>query len=147
MKTKDEQIDLIAGRIIDEYRKHPLLEWNKIAAAKIHSQWFDYLNQQTKELQEQLAVLNQAEKEYIEKIVKLEEQLEEKTEALENSENGMLNLIKYKNELVEQLAAKEKECLDVLDIALKYFNGFDSPEQNEAAFHALNNLRNKITNT
>jgi hypothetical protein len=43
----------------------------------------------------------------------LQEQLAEKTEALENSENGMLNLIKYKNELVEQLAAKEKELSEV----------------------------------
>jgi predicted transcriptional regulator len=44
-----------------------------------------------------------------EKTKELQEQLSEKTEALENSENGMLNLIKYKNELVEQLAAKDKE--------------------------------------
>lgn len=40
--SKEEQIGLIAGRIIDEYRKHPLLEWNKIAASKIHSQWFEH---------------------------------------------------------------------------------------------------------
>jgi chromosome segregation ATPase len=38
----------------------------------------------------------------------LQEQLAEKTEALENSENGMLNLIKYKNEIVDQLAESEK---------------------------------------
>jgi chromosome segregation ATPase len=39
----------------------------------------------------------------------LKDQLAEKTEALENSENGMLNLIKYKNELVQQLEQKEFE--------------------------------------
>lgn len=43
----------------------------------------------------------------------LQEQLAEKTEALANSENAMLNLIKYKNEVVEKLAEKEKELSEV----------------------------------
>ncbi len=37
-----EIINLIAGRITDEYRKHPSLDWAKIAATKIHNQWIEY---------------------------------------------------------------------------------------------------------
>ncbi len=40
--TDIEKINLIAGRIIDEYRKHPDLDWNLIAAKKLYSQWSDY---------------------------------------------------------------------------------------------------------
>lgn len=46
MESKEENINLIAGRIMDEYRKHPLLDWNIIAARKIHSQWFEYYENQ-----------------------------------------------------------------------------------------------------
>jgi chromosome segregation ATPase len=61
------------------------------------------------ELKEQLADTKENEKHYIDKCFSLEEQLAEKTEAFENSQNGMLNLIKYKNELVQQLEQKEFE--------------------------------------
>ena len=57
---KEEQIKLIAGRILDEYHKHKQYEWQDIAARKIHSQWFDYYNQQTQELQRQLDELKEA---------------------------------------------------------------------------------------
>lgn len=49
----------------------------------------------------------------------------------------------------EQLQTKidelEKETLLKIEQALRYFNGFDSEDQNEAAFHALNNLKNQLT--
>ena len=57
--SKEEQIDLIAGRIIDEYRKHPLLEWNKIAASKIHSQWFQHYTDEINDLKSQLLISEQ----------------------------------------------------------------------------------------
>ena len=50
-KTAEEAIELIKGRIMDEYRKHQTLDWSNIAARKIHSQWFEYYNQQNQELQ------------------------------------------------------------------------------------------------
>jgi len=107
---------------------------------KIYSkEYTEWLENKTKELQEQLAEseqnlfnvkiessheisdLTKQLDEYCHKtegfeihVKQLQEQLAEKTEALENSENGMLNLIKYKNELAEQLAVKEKECEDKL---------------------------------
>jgi phage host-nuclease inhibitor protein Gam len=56
---KQKVIDLIAGRIIDEYRKHQLLEWNKIAAAKIYSQWFDFLNEQITEMEKEIKSLKE----------------------------------------------------------------------------------------
>jgi hypothetical protein len=51
---KEKVIELIEGRIIDEYRKHPDLKWNLIAAQKIYGQWFEYLNDQIKELDKKL---------------------------------------------------------------------------------------------
>lgn len=61
MTSKEENINLIAGRIMDEYRKHPLLEWHKIAASKIHSQWFEYYENQNKELTDKIADLKNKE--------------------------------------------------------------------------------------
>lgn len=59
MESRDKEINLIAGRIMDEYRKHPSLEWNKIAASKIHSQWFEYFSKQTKALTDEIEGLKQ----------------------------------------------------------------------------------------
>ena len=47
---KEEVIKLIKGRIEDEYRKHPLLDWARIAAGKIYTQWFEYFNNENKDL-------------------------------------------------------------------------------------------------
>lgn len=44
--TDEEIIKLIAGRIHDEYRKHPTLEWHEIAARKLYSQWKEYFDNQ-----------------------------------------------------------------------------------------------------
>ena len=59
-QTAEEAIELISGRIMDEYRKHQSLDWAKIAARKIHSQWFEYYNQQNQELQRQVEKLKDA---------------------------------------------------------------------------------------
>jgi len=37
--SNEKTIELIKGRIMDEYRKHPDLDWAEIAAKKIYSQW------------------------------------------------------------------------------------------------------------
>ncbi len=39
---KDQAIALIKGRIMDEYRKHPQLDWADIAARKLYEQWNEY---------------------------------------------------------------------------------------------------------
>lgn len=39
---KDQAISLIKGRIMDEYRKHPQLDWADIAARKLYEQWNEY---------------------------------------------------------------------------------------------------------
>jgi hypothetical protein len=69
--SKEEQIDLIAGRIIDEYRKHPLLEWNKIAASKIHSQWFEHYTDEIAKLKASKSEANEA-VEFMEWVIKNE---------------------------------------------------------------------------
>ena len=61
---------------------------------------------ETKELQEQLAIekMNSENSEDSYNVI-----IHELKEQLESSQNGMLNLIKYKNELVQQLEQKEFE--------------------------------------
>jgi len=39
---KEQTIRLIRGRIMDEYHKHPNLDWADIAARKLQSQWSEY---------------------------------------------------------------------------------------------------------
>ena len=52
---KEEIINLIKGRIEDEQRKHPLLDWSRIAAIKIYTEWFEYFNNENQELKEEMA--------------------------------------------------------------------------------------------
>ncbi len=56
---KQKVIELIAGRIIDEYRKHniSISDWNMIAAHKIYSQWFEFLNEQITEKDKEIEKL------------------------------------------------------------------------------------------
>lgn len=44
--NSEESIELIRCRIIDEYRKHPDLDWAEIAARKLHSEWLEYFNKE-----------------------------------------------------------------------------------------------------
>ena len=43
---KEQEIALIKGRIIDEQRKHPDLDWQEIAARKIYSQRSEYFEKE-----------------------------------------------------------------------------------------------------
>ena len=52
---KGEIINLIKGRIEDEQRKHPLLNWPRIAAIKIYTEWFEYFDNENQELKEDMA--------------------------------------------------------------------------------------------
>ena len=52
---KGEIINLIKGRIEDEQRKHPLLNWSRIAAIKIYTEWFEYFDNENQELKEEIA--------------------------------------------------------------------------------------------
>lgn len=55
--VKEEVLRLIKGRIEDEHHKHPLLDWSAIAANKIYSQWFEYLNNENQDLQDKISKL------------------------------------------------------------------------------------------
>ena len=55
--VKEEVLKLIKGRIEDEHHKHPLLDWSAIAANKIYSQWFEYFNNENKDLQDKISQL------------------------------------------------------------------------------------------
>lgn len=52
---KEEIINLIKGRIEDEYYKHPLIDLSTIAAIKIYNECFKYFNNQNQELQKDMA--------------------------------------------------------------------------------------------
>jgi hypothetical protein len=58
---KEKVIELIASRIIDEYRKHniSISDWNMIAAHKIYSQWFAVLNEQITEKDKEIKSLKE----------------------------------------------------------------------------------------
>lgn len=73
-------------------------------------------------LKQQLADTKENEKHYVDKCFSLEEQLAEKSEALEYAENGHLAIQKDCDELFLKLAEKEKELSEVknkLEIAIK----------------------------
>lgn len=42
IKTAEEIKALIKGRIEDEYRRHPNLDWAEIAASRLYSQWNEF---------------------------------------------------------------------------------------------------------
>ncbi len=52
---KGEIINLIKGRIEDECRKHGTLDWPRIAAIKIYTEWFEYFDNENQELKEEMA--------------------------------------------------------------------------------------------
>lgn len=54
---KEQIVNLIKGRIEDEQRKHPLLDWSRIAAIKIYSEWFEYFNNENQELKAKISEL------------------------------------------------------------------------------------------
>lgn len=52
---KGEIINLIKGRIEDECRKHAKLDWPRIAAGKIYTEWFEYFDNENQELKKVMA--------------------------------------------------------------------------------------------
>ena len=54
---KEEIINLIKGRIEVECRKHGTLDWPRIAAGKIYTEWFEYFNNENQELKAKISQL------------------------------------------------------------------------------------------
>jgi hypothetical protein len=52
---KEEIINLIKGRIEVECRKHAKLDWSRIAAGKIYTEWFEYFDNENQELKKVMA--------------------------------------------------------------------------------------------
>lgn len=116
---KDTSISLITGRITDEYKKHPKLNWSRIAAGKIYTEWSEYYSglcqsENLKRIQELEFTCNQYEisivKNYKEivadkdkRIQELEAEIERLKQLLTQSvlkENGQLA---YSNYLIKLL--------------------------------------------
>lgn len=85
----------------------------------------EYADQQTKPL--------------IDEIEKNDKQMQESLKLYECQNQTIIKLQFRISEL-------ENKVLESIAPALKYFNGFDTEDKNEAAFHGLNNLNNYITN-
>ena len=56
---KEEIINLIKGRIEVECRKHAKLDWSRIAAGKIYTEWFEYFNNENQELRDEIIELKE----------------------------------------------------------------------------------------
>jgi len=54
---KEEIINLIKGRIEVECRKHAKLDWSRIAAGKIYTEWFEYFDNENQELKAKISEL------------------------------------------------------------------------------------------
>jgi hypothetical protein len=54
---KEEIINLIKGRIEVECRKHGTLDWPRIAAGKIYTEWFEYFDNENQELKDKISQL------------------------------------------------------------------------------------------
>ena len=139
--TKEEIINLIAGRIIDEYRKHShsIEDWHKIAAGKIYSQWFEFYDKQKKDLHEiveQLqARINEQKTKYGELVTLYEEnlgqlldaakqnkQLQAKIDELENANEWIsveeLNPEYYEKVLIECSGNLSNDNYSYYDVAV-----------------------------
>ena len=90
---KEEIINLIKGRIEDEQRKHPLLDWPRIAAIKIYTEWFEYFNNENQELKEQMADKKYTEEDMRQAMI---------IALVSNSVNGSKDIDDYINSLNKQ---------------------------------------------
>jgi hypothetical protein len=57
---KEEIINLIKGRIEVECRKHAKLDWSRIAAGKIYTEWFEYFDNENQELKAKISELEKS---------------------------------------------------------------------------------------
>ena len=60
LMEKEEIINLIKGRIEDECRKHAKLDWSRIAAGKIYTEWFEYFDNENQELKAKISELEKS---------------------------------------------------------------------------------------
>ncbi len=94
---KEEVIKLIAGRIEDEHRKHPDLNWEKIAAGKIYSQSFEFYQSENEALTKRVA--------------ELELELKQETECVEH----IKEVCDGYDEQIEQLKENKRELIEGIE--------------------------------
>lgn len=94
--TAEQEISMIAGRIIDEYRKHShsISDWNLIAAKKLHSNWSEYYNAKLQQANKEIEERKSIAEDYRIMVRELQSQLKAKDEMLEKMADGIK---KYKH--------------------------------------------------
>lgn len=111
---KEKAIELIAGRIDDEFKKHPQLNWQKIAASKIHSQWFEQsqsaLEEKQRDLEQCKDLANIQQKRWIERNEQLQSSLTTKDKEIEELKIQYKVLDEENSELVKEIEGLKKEC-------------------------------------
>ena len=94
--SAEEIKNLIAGRILDEYRKHPDLDWSAIASGKLYSQWDEYYGNQITSLKKQVDTMREAELHDLKIKVK---ELEAEIERLNNRYNNLIKQLEIAAEI------------------------------------------------
>lgn len=132
-KTAEEAIELIKGRIMDEYRKHQTLDWSNIAARKIHSQWFEYYNQQNQELQSKINLFDQSFSNWKQSsdavVLELQRQVEE-----------YKRYLVYEQTLCNQIKDAADEMAKQID---EFYQGRDNSDEFLTALNNYKHLTNK----
>lgn len=121
--------------------------------------FIDWLCQQTKALTDEIEELKKRNEfleqtngytELVQKTMeeneRLKTKLSDEREYSSRRNDDIKALEEDNQQLQSRISELETKVIESIQPALKYFNGFDSPDQNEAAFHGLNNLNNYVTN-
>lgn len=108
------------------------------------------MQEQTKALTDEIEELKQdlfnIKMESSHEVADLVKTNQETQKELDETFHKLEGYIEHNKQLQSRISELENKVLESIQPALKYFNGFDSPDQNEAAFHGLNNLNNYVTN-
>ena len=101
--SKEKEIELIKGRILDEYRKHTDLDWAEIAARKIYDQFNFYYETEIKSLQSERDRLQQWKDEMLSLWSPIDDHVRPLTALGESVSGKALSLLKERDRLRETL--------------------------------------------
>jgi hypothetical protein len=82
---KEEIINLIKGRIEVECRKHGTLDWPRIAAGKIYTEWFEYFDNENKELKAKISELEKDVEYWHKQAIEMADELKKLKEIINGS--------------------------------------------------------------
>lgn len=108
--------------------------------------FIDWLCQQNKAQLDEIDKLKSKVSNWMDKYIEVNEENKKLKSELKDKDIDLQHYVDKCFKLESRISELENKVLESIAPALKYFNGFDTEDQNEAAFHGLNNLNNYITN-